>query len=188
MEQHFYEMATESPQVIKRIARRIRPPPNIIVTVVGGEPWPNLFANIWPEATIISFDVNRRQISEFESQIVEVTGSRPLLVDVTSPQFDRLLEEHNPEFVFLSNIPDYLTIEELIELANILADYGVRTILFSQIDDPMKIEHYEEGAVDVFLTAFQDEGYDIATIRTQDPYDINTFYLLTIEDDSEALE
>jgi hypothetical protein len=84
-------MATESPQVIKRIARRIRPPPNIIVTVVGGEPWPNLFANIWPEATIISFDVNRRQISEFESQIVEVTGSRPLLVDVTSPQFDRLL-------------------------------------------------------------------------------------------------
>lgn len=197
----YYEFPTENPHVVEELASSIHPQPSVVATPIGGEPWPILFQHIFPQAKVISFDNNPAQIKAYGKAIHDVTRQNPLLLDVTSDSFHALLQKLDPEtlkdksattLLNLSNIPDYLSPRQALELIEIISELGIPYIMFSGSDPALirnspGIHGNMRYTTDDFAESLEDEGYTVTRnfgqLKTGISYGVTNNFLARINDD-----
>ncbi len=187
----YYEFPTESPQVIKELLeKQLKAPPNRVLSVVGAL-WPVFFQDLYPNAKVQSFDANLSQIQDSRDEIKEATKRNPILADVRSEKFENLLswietDERVRGLLFLSNIPNYLTSDEAMMLAENIADTQVRFVLFSSVNAKYlnQLTSKNTRAYDSapeLAHALQEQGYKITEHKenpaTGSQFGVCEFYL-----------
>lgn len=177
--ENYYEQETENPQILRDISSENMVQPKVVFSVVGGYPWPLFFSEEFPEAKILSFDNNPRQIKEFENDIKEVTSNSPYLLDVSNyNKLNNILEQQKVELAYLSNIPDYLEEDESEDLAGTFAENETSWILFSHMTKGDRSKGYQPRGCRTFYDVLKDEGYKIKRISDDSTrYDISEYFL-----------
>ncbi len=181
----YYEVATENEQLISTILSSYGIKPTGILTPVGGAPWPNFFDDIYPDAEVISFDINAAQINMFKHEVLKATGRKPILADISDPaKLERLLENSEADLLFLSNIPDYVSPELAVEMAQVIIGVGVPWVLMSHMADGNPSNGYQAQGVYALIETLQPDGYTIFEIQdTSGKFEITTFYLAMLQDE-----
>lgn len=179
----YYESETENARFIAEMLHEHRVNLKVILTPVGGYPWPIFFAEEFPNAGIMSFDNNRRQIKEFETQVVDVTGRKPWHMDIgNTDALSGILNRHQVELTFMSNIPDYLEPEIAEDTAGVLAEYEIPWIMVSYMRNGSRHKGYEPEGLQSFVDTLWEEGYKIkGAIDGSGKYDISDYYLAIFE-------
>jgi len=177
--EEYYEVETESPEVLREMLSENMVQPKAILSTVGGYPWPVFFSEEFPNAKILGFDNNPRQIAEFTETIKDTTGNTPYLLDIThTNRLENVLIKNNIDLTFLSNIPDYLEPDESEEIAEILIENEVSWILLSHMTNGDRSKGYQYQGCRSLLEVLKDEGYKIKRITDNSyRYDISEYYL-----------
>lgn len=177
--ENYYEVETESAEALRDILYENMVQPKAVLSTVGGYPWPVFFSEEFPNAKVLSFDKNPKQISEFSEAIKDVTGSSPYLLDITySNRLEELLRRGRIDLAFFSNITDYLEFDESEELAEILAENEVPWILISHMTDGDRSKGYQSQGCRSFLEVLKGERYKIKkVIDNSSRYEISEYYL-----------
>jgi len=158
----YYEQPTEDPSLIKDILEIHEVKPRVVLTPVGGYPWPIFFAEEFPNTEIVSFDNNPRQIQEFKETITDTIGSQPLYLDISNTKnLSDILDRKKIDFVFLSNIPDYLDLGSIEEIVEVITEQDVEIILISSMGDGNIEKGYEPEGYQTFVDLLKENGYVI---------------------------
>lgn len=154
--------------------------PKIIVTVVGSN-WPLEFNNLFPKASIYSFDSSKAQIREFGSNIVEATGHRPVVASVPSERFEDLIQRVEPDFLFLSNIPDDLEDrDDVYTLIDLLDEYEIPVVVFSALGKNLAIKS-RTGNAEILAEELEEMGYKVKRLENKsNSSEVGELYIATL--------
>ena len=179
----FYTEHTENPLVVEDLSKKIKPTPKTIVSVCGAG-WPVRFQDLFPDAQVFSFDANKEQIAEFREQVHSETGHYPKLLSLESDQFGDFVDgirdsTGGVDLLYISNIPDYLTRDDLQDLVELIGDCEIKGIIFSAL------EEYErpgaDGNSEVLADILEDIGYEVLRIKNND-FEVKNYFLASLSD------
>lgn len=163
-EGNYYLEPTENARFIEELLQRKRITPHKIESVVGAG-WPVEFKEMFPGSAVYSFDSSSDQIRQFRQDIKEVTGNYPILVSVTDSRFTGILESRKIDFLFLSNILDYLDTDDAATLGEDLGEVeSLRAVLFSTLGERMKSLRRRQSVYE-FAESLTDSGFHITKAR-----------------------
>lgn len=172
-DKEYYEEPTENPQFVIEVSDQVIH--NRILTVVGAG-WPVRFKNEFPDSSVYSFDSNSYQIAKFLRDTREVTGNVPIQMSVTSNKFEKAIQQLGVNFLFLSNISDYIDPDEADELGEVISKSKVRSVLFSTLGVELRSSEKSQSTHSL-AESLQAGRFKIARLNDSSNYEINTFYL-----------
>ncbi|MCB9789499.1 hypothetical protein H6763_03250 [Candidatus Nomurabacteria bacterium] len=93
-----------------------------------------------------------------------------------------ILDRHQVELAFMSNIPDYLEPEIAEDTVGVLVEYEVPWIMASHMRNGSRQRGYKPEGLQSFVDTLREEGYKIKRATdSSGRYDISDYYLAILE-------